>query len=189
MSRLKARGLLTHRALSALSHADLAEAIRPAGTFNVKARRLEALLRLIGVEWGGDVHRMRAETAQALRQKLLSASGVGPETADSIALYAAAKPVFVVDAYTRRIFSRLGILRGDESYDEVQQIFESRLPSDADLLGDYHAQIVRLGKEACRARPVCERCPLAAVCEGRGVGGSRRFAPARQPKKRPRAVS
>jgi endonuclease-3 related protein len=189
MSRLKGRGLLTHRALSALPHADLAEAIRPAGTFNVKARRLSALLRLIGVEWGGDVHRMRAESAQELRRKLLSTSGVGPETADSIALYAAAKPVFVVDAYTRRIFSRLGVLRGDESYDEVQRLFESRLPPDADLLGDYHAQIVRLGKESCRARPICEACPLAALCEGGGVGGSRRFARARQPTKRPRTVS
>ena len=169
LARLRARDLLSHRALSALPQPALAEAIRPAGTFNVKARRLAALVSLIGEEWGGDVIRMRDESAQSLRQKLLSAKGVGPETADSIALYAAGKPVFVVDAYTRRVFARLGLLKGGESYDEIQRLFESHLPLDADLFGDFHAQIVRLAKEACRARPLCETCPLSGVCERRGV--------------------
>jgi endonuclease III related protein len=184
MSRLKARNLLSYRALSGLPHADLAEAIRPAGAFNVKARRLAALLRLIGLEWGGDVHRMRAESADDLRRKLLSTSGVGPETADSIALYAAAKPIFVVDAYTRRIFARLGIIRGDESYADIQRLFMSCLPPDVDLLGDYHAQVVRLGKESCRARPVCGPCPLAALCERRGVGEPRHAAESRRSRRR-----
>jgi endonuclease-3 related protein len=189
LARLAARDLLSHRALSALPQPALAEAIRPAGTFNVKARRLVALLSLIGEEWGGDVSRMRDESAQSLRQMLLSAKGVGPETADSIALYAAGKPVFVVDAYTRRVFARLGILKGDESYNEIQRLFESHLPVDVDLFGDFHAQIVRLAKEACRARPLCESCPLSGVCERRGVAPRALRAAARAPRRNPRRAS
>jgi endonuclease-3 related protein len=95
--------------------------------------------------------------------------GIGPETADSIALYAAGHPVFVVDAYTRRVFGRLGMLRGGESYDEVQRFFHRRLPADAALFNDYHAQVVRLAKEHCRARPLCVACPLEEVCPRRGL--------------------
>jgi endonuclease III related protein len=107
---------------------------------------------------------MRLEDPSELRRKLLAVPGVGPETADSIALYAAGQPTFVVDAYTRRVFTRLGVLRGDESYLEVQRLFEEHLPSDATLYNDYHAQIVRLGKDFCRARPRCPDCPLAQMC-------------------------
>jgi endonuclease-3 related protein len=99
----------------------------------------------------------------------LSVNGIGPETADSILLYAAGLPVFVVDAYTRRIFTRLGWLRGDETYDDVQRVFMDRLPPDAALYNDYHAQIVRLGKDVCRTRPRCDECPLEDRCAKRGV--------------------
>ncbi len=112
---------------------------------------------------------MREETPSRLREKLLSVRGIGPETADSIALYAAGHPVFVVDAYTRRVFSRLGLLRGEESYAAVQRLFEDALPRDAALYNDYHAQIVRLGKDLCRVRPRCPECPLDDLCPKRNV--------------------
>jgi endonuclease-3 related protein len=107
---------------------------------------------------------MRDEDLPLLRRKLLAVPGIGPETADSIALYAAEQASFVVDAYTRRVFTRLGLLRGDESYGEVQRLFEEHLPRDAALYNDYHAQIVRLGKDFCRLRPRCPECPLEEIC-------------------------
>jgi endonuclease-3 related protein len=112
---------------------------------------------------------MASEDARSLRAKLLSVPGIGRETADSIVLYAAGLPLFVVDAYTRRIFSRLGYLRGDEKYDAVQSFFMERLPKDVALYNDYHAQIVLLGKNTCRKRPRCAACPLERRCEKRGV--------------------
>jgi endonuclease-3 related protein len=112
---------------------------------------------------------MAGESPAALRTRLLAVEGIGPETADSIVLYAAGLPVFVVDAYTRRIFYRLGLLGGDESYDHVQRFFMTRLPADAELFNDYHAQIVGLGKDVCRPRPRCDVCPLDEVCAKRGV--------------------
>ncbi len=112
---------------------------------------------------------MSLEEPAVLRQRLLEVQGIGPETADSIVLYAAGHPVFVVDAYTRRVFARLGHLAGSESYEDVQRFFERRLPRDAALFNDYHAQIVRLAKEHCRARPLCASCPLEPVCLRRGL--------------------
>jgi endonuclease-3 related protein len=99
----------------------------------------------------------------------LAVNGIGRETADSIILYAAGLPLFVVDAYTRRIFARLGLIRGDEDYDEIRVFFEQRLPRDAPLFNDYHAQIVRLGKDVCRPKPRCDACPLDDLCVRRGV--------------------
>ena len=112
---------------------------------------------------------MAREDPWALRAKLLGVDGIGPETADSIVLYAAGLPLFVVDAYTRRIFSRLGLLRGDEGYEQVQRFFMERLPADAALYNDYHAQIVLLGKHTCRRHPRCTACPLTGRCPKRGV--------------------
>ena len=106
---------------------------------------------------------------RVLRRQLLEVDGIGPETADSIALYAAGHPLFVVDAYTRRVFGRLGLLRGGEPYDVVQRFFHRRLPSDPGLFNDYHAQIVRLAKEHCRTAPRCPSCPLEEVCPRRGL--------------------
>jgi endonuclease-3 related protein len=112
---------------------------------------------------------MAGEEPLALRAKLLAVPGIGRETADSIALYAAGLPLFVVDAYTRRVFSRLGLLSGDEGYDEVQAWFTERLPREAALYNDYHAQVVLLAKDFCRPRPVCAPCPLRGLCRRRGV--------------------
>jgi endonuclease-3 related protein len=104
-----------------------------------------------------------------LRAKLLAVPGIGPETADSIALYAAGRGLFVIDAYTRRVFSRLGAIRGDEPYDVLQRLFMDAVPADAGLYGDYHAQIVLLAKDVCTRRPACAVCPLEAGCPRVGV--------------------
>lgn len=174
LAALRERGLLTFEALRALPAARLARLIRPSGYFNVKARRLKALLAFLGREYRGRPEAMAGEDARVLRAKLLAVDGVGPETADSIVLYAAGLPLFVVDAYTRRVFARLGRLRGDESYDETQRYFMERLPPDAALYNDYHAQIVRLAKESCRKTPLCDGCPLAAHCPRLGVASAPR---------------
>jgi endonuclease-3 related protein len=164
LQALRARGLLSYGALHRLPASRLAPLLRSSGTFRVKARRLRALLDFLGSEWDGRVGGMRGEEPLRLREKLLRVHGVGRETADSIALYAAGHPLFVVDAYTRRVFSRLGLLHGREPYDDVRHFFEQRLPRDAGLYGDYHAQIVRLAKDVCRPRPRCPECPLEGLC-------------------------
>lgn len=148
----------------------LADLIRPAGYFNVKARRLRAFTGWLMGAWGGRVDRMLRADAAALRRQLLAVHGIGPETADSILLYAAGQPVFVVDAYTRRLLDRHGWMTGHPPYDEVARVFTRRLPPHAALFNEYHALIVALGKEYCRARPRCEECPL------------RRFLPAGGPR-------
>ncbi|OGG54003.1 MAG: endonuclease [Candidatus Handelsmanbacteria bacterium RIFCSPLOWO2_12_FULL_64_10] len=165
IANLKARGLMQAERLAALDPAGLAALIRPAGYFNVKARRLRAFLDYFLNAYGGDVGRMRREEAVRLRAELLSVHGVGAETADSILLYALGKPVFVVDAYTRRVFHRLGLSAADASYDDLQRMFVSALPCDADLYNEYHALIVALGKDFCKPRPHCEACPLKRGCE------------------------
>ncbi len=169
LESLRRRGRLSFRALDGLPASRLAPLLRSSGTFRVKARRLRAFLDFLGSEYGGRVEGMKAEHPQALRRKLLAVLGIGPETADSIALYAALHPLFVVDAYTRRIFARLGLLRGDESYAEAQGFFMDRLPRDSALYNDYHAQLVRLAKDHCRPRPRCPSCPLENLCPKRGL--------------------
>jgi endonuclease-3 related protein len=170
---LRARGKLSYAGLRACGPARIAPLIRASGYFNVKARRVAAFLRFLGREYGGSVQAMAAEEPAVLRAKLLSVAGVGRETADSIALYAAGLPLFVVDAYTRRIFGRLGLLEGSESYDEVQRFFMDRLPRDAGLYNDYHAQIVLHGKDVCRTVPRCGECVLETLCEKKGLADHR----------------
>jgi len=169
LDNLRSHGLLTFEPLHRLPPSRLAPLIRSSGYFNVKARRLVSFLRFLGKEYAGAVAGMMREEPWALRDRLLAVDGIGRETADSIVLYAARLPLFVIDAYTRRIFSRLGFLRGDEPYDEIQRFFMSRLPVDVALYNDYHAQVVRLGKDVCRKRPRCEVCPLARRCPRRGI--------------------
>ncbi|MGE0454420.1 MAG: endonuclease III domain-containing protein [Vicinamibacteria bacterium] len=164
LGQLRARGLLSFAALDRLSALQLAPLLRSAGTFNVKARRLRALLDFLGSHFDGRVERMAAEPADALRAKLLCVKGVGPETADAIALYAAGAPLFVVDAYTRRLFTRLGLLSGRESYAQIQALFHAHLPRDARLFADYHALIVEHAKAVCRKRPRCGECVLRRRC-------------------------
>jgi endonuclease-3 related protein len=169
LGELRRRRLLSFAKLRALAPSRLAPLIRSSGYFNVKARRVRAFLDFLGQEYAGQAEAMAGEEARTLRAKLLAVDGIGRETADSIVLYAAGAPLFVVDAYTRRIFARLGLLSGDEPYDEIQRFFMERLPPNAPLYNDFHAQIVRLGKDVCRPRPRCEACPVETPCPKRGV--------------------
>src|SRR5262245_49649347 len=166
---IRSRRLLSHRALHPLRVTAIAQLIRPSGTFQVKARRVRAFLDFLQSQYGGRAGRMAGSPPETLRASLLRVHGIGPETADCIVLYAAGLPSFVVDAYTRRVFGRLGLLRGGESYEEVQRLFHDHLPADAALFNDYHAQIVVLAKQVCRKRPLCASCPLDAVCAKVGV--------------------
>jgi endonuclease-3 related protein len=169
LDALRQRGLLSLAKLRAVPASRLARLIRSSGYYNVKARRVRALLDFLAREYAGRVEGMADEDPWELRAKLLGVDGIGRETADSIVLYAAGHPVFVVDAYTRRIFARLGLIAGDEPYDEVQALFMGRLPPDVALFNDFHAQIVRLGKDVCRPRPRCGDCPVHIFCPRRGV--------------------
>jgi endonuclease-3 related protein len=170
LAALRQRRLLSFRALDALDADTIAPLIRPAGYFNVKARRLRAFLDFLGREYGGRVAAMRRDAPSALRAKLLEVDGIGRETADSIVLYAAGLPLFVVDAYTRRVFARLGVIGGHEDYDAIQRLFMERLAPDVGLFNDYHAQIVLLAKDTCRPRPRCGVCPLRDLCPARADG-------------------
>ncbi|KAA6185748.1 endonuclease [Thiohalocapsa marina] len=163
LQRLSARVPLRADTLLALPEPDLAEAIRPAGYFNVKARRLRAFCATL-LESGGEPALAAIDTPP-LRRLLLDIHGVGPETADDILLYAFDRPVFVVDAYTRRLFGRLGWLAGDETYDQIRLGFEQALGPDVSLFNEYHALIVRHAKDVCRARkPRCAQCCLMDIC-------------------------
>ncbi len=160
IANLKAADALTLDGMAALDTAVLAELIRPSGYYNQKAARLQGLLRYIS-DKHGDLDSFFDQDAEALREELLSLKGVGPETADSIALYAAGKPTFVVDAYTHRIFSRHNLIAEEAGYHEIREMFMDRLPEDVQLYNEYHALIVRLGKEYCKkSKPLCAQCPL-----------------------------
>ena len=143
----------------------LEELIRPSGFFRQKATRLQSLSRHLVTEWQSNLNDFCSGPLDEARERLLARPGIGPETADSILLYAAYRPSFVVDAYTRRIFERVGILRGDETYAEVRQIFMQALPEDVALYNEYHALIVQLAKTCCRKRkPLCNGCPICKLC-------------------------
>jgi endonuclease-3 related protein len=154
----------TTRALCDLENEVLAERIRSAGYFNVKSRRIKALLGFLIDRYGGRLEAMRNVPRDILRGELLSVKGIGPETADCILLYALQKPSFVIDAYTRRIFGRLEVLDDAAPYEDLREIFEEALPTDVALFNEYHALIVTLGKDVCRPKPRCGSCPLAAIC-------------------------
>lgn len=166
ITALKANDALSVRAILALPDTELAALIRPAGYFNVKTRRLKALCQFLLERGVAEAPEQLAKQASLpeLRVRLLAVHGVGEETADSILLYALGLPSFVVDAYTRRSFTRLGGLTGDESYAAVQRRFHAVLPADRRLFNEFHALIAALGKHYCRPKPRCIDCPLLAVC-------------------------
>lgn len=166
IARLAAAGALSPARLATLERTELEELIRPAGYFRQKAARLQQLADYLHEEWQGDVSAWCSGPLDLARARLLERPGIGPETADSILLYAGQRPSFVVDNYTRRIFTRLGLLRGDESYLRVRALFMDHLPHEVDLFNEYHALIVTLAKTACRKRvPLCSHCPLAKDCQ------------------------
>jgi len=162
LGKLKAAGALSPEGIAGLPESELAHLVRPSGYYNAKARKLKAFVRLLDRDFGGDLEAMLGSPIDELREALLSTHGIGPETADSILLYAAGRPVFVIDAYTRRTFSRLGSAAERDTYEGWQRLFAESLPFSAPLFNEYHALIVRHGKDVCRKRPLCGECPLAA---------------------------
>ena len=158
---LKQARALSWRKLHALTEAELAELIRPAGTYRVKAARLKALVDAVCTQYGGSLARLLTGELDQVRARLLALHGIGPETADAILLYAGGHPSFVVDAYTKRILRRHFLIDGKAGYEEVRRRFHEALEPDPVLFNEYHALLVELGKRHCRARARCMGCPLA----------------------------
>jgi endonuclease-3 related protein len=161
IENLKKKSLISLDALCSVSTAELAQEIRPAGYYNIKARRLKNLINFIVNHYHGDLDTLLGDETRTLRRGLLSVNGIGPETADSILLYAANRPVFVIDAYTHRILSRHGMTEEQVTYQELQELFMDNLPDDSSLFNEFHALIVETGKDFCRKRPLCDKCPLS----------------------------
>lgn len=164
IANLKASGALSPQVLRVLPGAQLAALIRPCGYYNAKAFKLKSLAQWLGKYYDDSLHKLFASDIDHLRQQLLSVHGIGQETADSIILYAANKPIFVIDAYTRRIISRIGMAPERNSYPAYQAFFMENLPADARLFNEYHALLVSLAKDTCRSRPLCQRCCLDDMC-------------------------
>jgi endonuclease-3 related protein len=162
IANLKAHDALAAEMIVGLPHAELAALLKPSGYFNIKAKRLVNYCR-----WylqAGGTRRLRRRATDRLRGELLGVNGIGPETADDILLYAFARPVFVIDAYTRRLGRRLGWYDGDETYESLRVGFENALGADVALFNEYHALIVRHAKEVCKPRPLCQACCLGRLC-------------------------
>lgn len=168
IGNLKKEGLLTESALRKVRGDRLARLIRPARFFNMKANRIKGFITYLWKHHEGDVDNFLSLPTEELHEELMGLDGVGRETADSITLYAAERPVFVVDAYTKRIFSRLDHFEasknGDKDYLALQETLTAHLPRDAPLFNEYHALLVRLGHTFCRPTPKCGECPLCGVC-------------------------
>ena len=168
IDRLRGEDLLEPHALYAVPLERLEELVRPAGYYRVKARRLRNLLEFLVERHGGSLEAMFRTALPELRESLLAVSGIGPETADSILLYAGGLPTFVVDAYTHRMLARHGWIGFDADYYQIQEHFEAGLPQDAALFNEYHALVVEVGKRHCRKHPRCEDCPLAELLPAGG---------------------
>lgn len=161
INNLKKENCLTFNRLYKIRQDKLSQLIRPAGYFNIKAKRLKNFLLFLKEKYKASLNKMFSNDLESLRRELFSVNGIGPETADSILLYAGGFPIFVVDAYTKRIFSRHKFVTNDAVYHDIQKLFMSKLKNNAKLFNEYHALIVRLGKEVClKNKPKCEICPL-----------------------------
>jgi len=160
LDRLDTAGAMRIDVLAKMKPARLAELIRPSGYFNVKAARLKNFIAVIERNYAGDVEKLLALPFARLRRQLLAINGIGPETADSMILYAAGRRTFVVDAYTRRISLRHGLIAPGDGYEEIKAFYESHIPRRTPLYNDYHAQLVAVGKHFCRPKARCRGCPL-----------------------------
>jgi len=165
ITNLKVAEVLSPKALRQLSLSELATLIHPCGYYNAKARKLKSFVHWLGEYYHDNLSEFFANNTDRLRQQLLSIYGIGEETADSILLYAAHKPVFVIDAYTRRIVNRVGLAPDRNSYAAYQALFMDNLPTDAQLFNEYHALLVRLAKDICRKTPNCPACCLNNLCQ------------------------
>ena len=157
---LKAAGALSPGALRQLPHPEVAKLIHPCGYYNAKAQKLKAFACWFGEQYNDNLEKLFANNIDHLRQQLLAIYGIGEETADSIILYAANKPIFVIDAYTRRIISRTGLAPNSNNYTAYQTLFMANLPADTRLFNEYHALLVCLAKDVCQPRPLCQQCCL-----------------------------
>jgi endonuclease-3 related protein len=160
LANLKKANVLSLEKLFAMEQIEIAELIRPAGYYNIKAKRLKNFLKWLFAEHNGNLAELQAMHTDSLREELLSVNGIGRETADSILLYALEKPVFVVDAYTYRITTRHQLIEPECDYEQLRSLFEDNLDADAKLFNEYHALIVYTGKEYCRPKARCKGCPL-----------------------------
>jgi len=160
IANLKTAGLLEPDKLHALDAAELEQLIRPAGYFRLKTKRLRNFLQWLVDNYQGNLETLAAIDTRRLREELLSISGIGPETADSILLYAFNHPVFVVDAYTARVAVRHALIEPDIDYEQLQYLFESNLEPDVALFNEFHALLVCVGKDFCKPKPKCQQCPL-----------------------------
>ena len=165
IKNLKDEGILNPDGINNSKDKLLEKCIRPTGYFRIKTKRLKSFINFLFERFDGDLDKLFSTPLAGLRSILLDIYGIGPETADSIILYAGEKPTFVVDAYTKRIFSRIGVLNDGLGYDTVKEFFESNLRKDVGLYNEYHALIVMLGKNYCRPKPLCENCPLNNLCD------------------------
>ncbi len=165
IENLDREGLLDLERMHETDTKGLARLIRAAGYYNQKAKKLKNFTKFLIDKYDGDIKKMFRKNTIELRKELLSVNGIGPETADSILLYAGCKPVFVVDAYTKRVFSRIGLISKDASYDKIQEFFMKNLPKDYKLFNEYHALIVMLGKSICKKEPNCGDCPINGFCK------------------------
>ena len=161
---LKAAGKLSPAAIRETPTGELASLVYSSGYYNAKAKKLKALAEYLGERFSDDIDAMRTFDTRSLRAELLAVHGIGNETADDILLYALDKPVFVIDAYTRRLLSRLGVADGKEPYAQHQHLFMSELPADAGMFAEYHALIVTHAKASCRKSPACGGCVLLDIC-------------------------
>jgi len=157
---LKKANLLSPAGLRKKRRIKFATLLKPSGYYNLKAKRLKNFINFLYSNHGGSIRKLSRLPTSEMRRQLLEINGIGPETRDSILLYAFGRPVFVVDAYTKRIFSRHALIKESSDYDTVQRFFMNNLPEDEMLYNEYHALIVRLGKELCRKKPNCRTCPL-----------------------------
>ncbi|MBI4188732.1 MAG: hypothetical protein HY529_05965 [Chloroflexi bacterium] len=164
IANLKSARVLSPQALRRLSLTEIATLIHSCGYYNAKALKLKALVDWLGEEYNDNLNKLFSNSIGELREQLLAIRGIGPETADSIILYAANKPVFVIDAYTRRIIDRIVLAPGSNSYGAYQALFTDNLSPDVSLFNEYHALLVCLGKNVCRRRPLCRQCCLQSVC-------------------------
>ena len=160
LANLKRENLLSVRGIHDVSAEKLAEYIKPAGYFNIKSKRLKNLVSMLVDDYNDDISRFTNEGIETQRMALLSVKGIGPETADSIILYASKKPVFVIDTYTYRILSRHNMVDEQVTYEELQDLFMDNLEPDHELFNEFHALIVHTGKDYCKKHPKCDNCPL-----------------------------
>ena len=163
IAELNKNNLVDINKIIEIEHKKLAEIIKSSGYNNQKAKKLKNFCNFLIKKYNGKLSLLFNESIKDLRKQLLSINGIGPETADSITLYAAKKPIFVIDAYTKRVFNRIGFK--EEAYDKLQALFMKNLPNNEKLFNEYHALIVELGKSICKKHPLCNKCPVSQHCD------------------------